>query len=169
MERDTHWGIRVWVGHNNKSKREFDSPSLGSPLASGWKKKVKGKPIYFKFPDSGRATSQALEAWAAWKKEHDQPFDPDGQRQRLERMVGVVSEFMASPKAKKGTLAEIEKALRPTERVPARLEITNKLPTWQGQLSSRPVRDQLDQTGKMGMNGFRIGSRPTPDANSPTT
>ena len=73
--------------------------------------------VYFKFPDSGRGYDQALEAWAAWKKEHDQPFDPDGQRQRLERMVEWYR-VHGEPEGEEGTLVEIEKALASNQRVP---------------------------------------------------
>ncbi|MCE5301491.1 MAG: hypothetical protein LLF97_00095, partial [Planctomycetaceae bacterium] len=43
-----------------------------------WKKKVNGNVVYFKFPNTGKGYEQALEAWAAWKKEHEKPADPDG-------------------------------------------------------------------------------------------
>jgi len=123
-----------------------------------WKKKVEGKIVYFKYPDSGRGYDQALEAWATWKKEHDQPFDPDGQRQRLERMVEWYR-VHGEPEGEEGTLAEIDKALSSNQRVPTRLEITNDY------LRGRPVvfesvRRELDQAGTWNER-FRVGSRPT--------
>jgi integrase len=123
-----------------------------------WKKKVKGKPIYFKYPDSGRGYDQALEAWATWKKKHDQPFDPDRQRQRLEQMVEWYR-VHGEPEGEEGRLAEIEAALASNQRVPTRSEITNNY------LRGRPVvfeavRRELDQAGTWNER-FRVGSRPT--------
>jgi integrase len=125
---------------------------------SCWKKKVKGEVVYFKFPDSARGYEQALDAWGAWKKEHDQPLDPDGQHERLERMVEWY-EVHGEPEGEEGTLAEIRKALASNERMPTRLEITNNY------LRGRPVvfeavREQLDQSGTWNER-LRVGSRPS--------
>ncbi|MGO8744647.1 MAG: hypothetical protein ACLQNE_01535 [Thermoguttaceae bacterium] len=123
-----------------------------------WKKKVKGTVVYFKFPNTARGYEQAIEAWAAWKSEHEQPFDPDGQRQCLERMVEWYR-VHGEPEGEKGRLLEVEAALASNKRVPTRLEITNNY------LRGRPVvfesvRQELDEKGKWGER-FRIGSRPS--------
>ena len=99
---------------------------------NSWKKKVDGHVVYFKFPNSAKGYEDALEAWADWKKEHEQPFDPDGQRQRLERMVEWYR-VHGEAEGEEGMLAEIEAALASNQRMPTSMEITNNY------LRGRPV------------------------------
>ena len=123
-----------------------------------WKKKVGGQVKYFKFPDSGRGYEQAIEAWAAWKKEHDQPADPDGQRQRLERMTEWYR-VQGEPEGEEGTLAEIEAAMSSNQRVLTTEEIKHQYPAWP-EPPFKLARMELGQVAKWNER-LRVSSRPT--------
>ena len=123
-----------------------------------WKKKVKGNVVYFKFPDSGRGYDQAFEAWTAWKKEHEKPADPDGQRQRLEQMAEWYR-VHGEPEGEEGTLAEIEEALSSNQRVPTTEEIKHQYPAWSAP-PFKSARMELCQLAKWNER-LRVSSRPT--------
>ena len=123
-----------------------------------WKKKVDGRPIYFKYPNSGKGYDQALTAWMAWKSEHEKPIDPDGQRQRLEQMAAWYR-VHGEPEGEKGTLAEIDEALSSNQRVPTTKELTYQYPAWHD-APFESARKELNEASKW-TERLRVGTRPT--------
>ncbi|MEN6365815.1 MAG: hypothetical protein ABFC88_03260 [Thermoguttaceae bacterium] len=128
-----------------------------------WKKKVNGNVVYFKFPNTGKGYEQALEAWAAWKKEHEKPADPDGRRQLLERMAEWYR-ANGEPEGEEGTLAEVEEALSSNRRVETTEEIkyeTFTIEERQSRLAVFPrARIEIGQIEKWN-DRLRGHSRPT--------
>jgi hypothetical protein len=72
------------MGWSQQQKRKEVRLSLTWFAARAcWKKKIDGHVAYFKFPNTAKGYEQALTAWTAWKSEHEQPLDPDGQPHHL--------------------------------------------------------------------------------------